>query len=150
MSSECGLVKTPYIRRQVVRLQENKDNGSWEIMCKPENCNGQNGKPRWSNLALPLLQKPEDWAPRPKTPKRQKMGRQDVIESSDEDEDKVVNNEIVSPPLAAAATRRRWRRRHRRRRRPRRAAAAAEPTGRRRRHAWAIVMPSAMWILMQN
>ena len=104
MSSECGLVKTPYIRRQVVRLQENKDNGSWEIMCKPENCNGQNGKPRWSNLALPLLQKPEDWAPRPKTPKRQKMGRQDVIESSDEDEDKVVNNEIESPALAAAAT----------------------------------------------
>ena len=97
-------MKTPYIRRQVVRLQENKDNGSWEIMCKPENCNGQNGKPRWSNLALPLLQKPEDWAPRPKTPKRQKMGRQDVIESSDEDEDKVVNNEIESPALAAAAT----------------------------------------------
>ena len=104
MSSECGLVKTPYIRRQVVRLQENKDNGSWEIMCKPENCNGQNGKPRWSNLALPLLQKPEDWAPRPKTPKRQKMGRQDVMESSDEDEGTVVNNEIESPALAAAAT----------------------------------------------
>ena len=104
MSSECGLVKTPYIRRQVVRLQENKDNGSWDIMCKPENCNGQNGKPRWSNLAMPLLQKPEDWAPRPKTPKRQKKGRQDVMESSDEDEDKVVNNEIESPALAAAAT----------------------------------------------
>ena len=104
MSSECGLVKTPYIRRQVVRLQENKDNGSWEIMCKPENCNGQNGKPRWSNLAMPLLQKPEDWAPRPKTPKRQKMGRQDVMESSDEDEGTAANNEIGSPALAAAAT----------------------------------------------
>ena len=97
-------MKTPYIRRQVVRLQENKDNGSWEIMCKPENCNGQNGKPRWSNLALPLLQKPEDWAPRPKTPKRQKKGRQDVMESSDEDEGTAANNEIESPALAAAAT----------------------------------------------
>ena len=83
-------------------------------MCKPEECIGHDGQPRWCNLALPHLQAPDNWVPRPRTPKKRKMGRQDATDTSDEDNDdneegksnkddhKDVNEELESPPLAQA------------------------------------------------
>ena len=91
---------TLYIQRQVVRIQENKETRSCAIMCKPVECIGGNGELRWSNLPLPQLQKPDDWVPRPKTPKKRKKRWQDTTETSDEDAD---NNKVVDNANESAA-----------------------------------------------
>ena len=94
---------TLYIQRQVVRIQENKETRSCAIMCKPVECIGGNGAVRWSNLPLPRLQKPDDWVPRPKTPKKRQKRWQVTLEGHETSDEDADNNKVVDNANESAA-----------------------------------------------